>query len=309
MDGVGLGEDDPEKNPFSTAHMPNLQTLLGGRRLLFDALEPGAARQDSTPGRLVAQSATLLSLDACLGVAGLPQSATGQATLLTGRNVPAILGYHYGPKPNQAIAEILREDNLFHRFGKLGHAATLLNAYPPSYFASVASGRRLFSAIPLAVTSAALPLRTAQDLQAGQAISADLTGRGWREQLHLTETPLISAYQAGEGMARLALEQDFAFFEFWLSDYAGHNQNMPAALALLETLDQALAGLLAAWEQEHGLILITSDHGNLEDLSTRRHTTNPVPALIIGRAELRAQFIQHLFDISGIVPAILQFYQ
>ncbi len=62
---------------------------------------------------LETERATLLSLDASLGVAGLPQSATGQAALVTGKNVSQMIGEHYGPKPNKAVAEIVRLDNLF----------------------------------------------------------------------------------------------------------------------------------------------------------------------------------------------------
>jgi len=29
-------------------------------------------------------------------------------------------------------------------------------------------------------------------------------------------------------------------------------------------------------------VLLTSDHGNLEDATTRRHTTNPVPLIVWG---------------------------
>ena len=57
---------------------------------------------------------------------------------------------------------------------------------------------------------------------------------------------------------------------------------METAVALLQSVDEMLGGLLAAWDDEKGLILLTSDHGNMEDLSTRRHTMNPVPALIVG---------------------------
>ena len=130
------------------------------------------------------QRATLLPLDACLGVPGTPQSATGQATLLIGRNVPAEIGYHYGPKPNPAVAAYLRSSNgahggnLFQSLRDAGKQSALLNAYPEGYFATIASGRRLYSAIPLAVVSAGVALKTADDLNAGRALSADFTGRG-----------------------------------------------------------------------------------------------------------------------------------
>lgn len=78
---------------------------------------------------------------------------------------------------------------------------------------------------------------------------------------------------------------------------------------LLRTFDQVLGGLLSAWDDEKGLILITSDHGNLEDLSVRNHTRNPVPAIVVGSPKLRETFIQHLSDLTDVYPAILKFFQ
>ena len=168
----------------------------------------------------------------------------------------------------------------------------MLNAYPETYFSAIESGRRLYSAIPLAVVSAGIALRTADDLRAGRALSADFTGHGWRERLNLTDTPLLTPTVAGTRLAELASGYDLTFFEYWLSDYAGHGQDMAAALTLLATFDEVLGGLLAAWDDEAGLILITSDHGNLEDLGIRGHTTNPVPSLMIGAPGLRHRFTE-----------------
>ena len=103
----------------------------------------------------------------------------------------------------------------------------------------------------------------------------------------------------------VAGKYDFSMFEFWLSDYAGHSQNMEQACTLLETFDQVIEGLLSNWDFNSGIILITSDHGNLEDLSTRRHTRNPVPALIIGETKLRNHFSKNLSDLSHVAPSIL----
>ena len=88
LDGIGLGENNAEINPFARANMPYLESLLGGRKLL----------KESAP--VDSESAALFSVDPRLGVSGAPQSATGQAVLLTGINIPAEIGYHYGPKPN-----------------------------------------------------------------------------------------------------------------------------------------------------------------------------------------------------------------
>lgn len=295
LDGIGLGADDPLTNPFAGARMPHLQALLGGGKMVSWGARPGG-EPDYQPQ--INTRATLLALDACLGVEGLPQSATGQATLLTGQNVPAALGYHYGPKPNPAVAEFLRNGNLFNTLHKGGLRAALLSAYPPRYFEAIQSGRRLFSAIPLAATSAGLALKTQEDLLAGRALAADFTAQGWREHLGLADIPVLAPFQAGERLARLAREHDFSLFEYWLSDYAGHAQQMEPAVELLEQFDQVMGGLAGAWDDEAGLILLTSDHGNLEDLSTRRHTSNPVPGLLLGSLKNRQRFVSSLEEAA-----------
>lgn len=293
LDGVGLGSDNLRINPFARAKMPLLRSLLGGKPLVTGTAPFHGA------------ISTLLALDACLGVPGLPQSATGQATLLSGQNIPQIIGYHYGPKPDSEIAAFLNNGNLFSSLKSMGLRAALLNAYPAQYFEAIASGRRIYSAIPLALTNAGMQLKTDLDLNAGRALAADFTAQGWRDHLGLMDTPVLEAHQAGEKLANLSSQYDFSLFEYWLSDYAGHRQDMNQAISLLEQFDQVLSGLINAWDGTIDLILITSDHGNMEDLSTRRHTLNPVPALLIGPPDIRNRFAENLVSIVGIAPAIL----
>ena len=296
MDGVGLNGDDPDINPLAGAKMPNLEALLDGHKMI-SGVPP-----------LETERATLLSLDPNLGVEGMPQSATGQAALLTGKNVPAIIGKHYGPKPNPPIQEVIKEGTVFSKLISKGYTTALLNAYPEGYFKRIESGLRMYSAIPLAVTSAGIQLKTTQDLYALKALAADFTGEGWRTHLGFTDSPVLSGFEAGGHMARLAASYDFAFFEYWPSDYAGHRQDNVLAVKLMEDFDLVLGGLLEAWNDEEGLVLITSDHGNMEDLSTRRHTHNPVPALVIGKKDLRDQFTKGLKTLADITPAIMGFY-
>jgi hypothetical protein len=300
MDGVGLGANEPEANPFAWVSLPNLENLLDQQKLISKTVNHGPLHTTRT---------SLAGLDACLGVNGLPQSATGQAVLLTGKNVPAEIGYHYGPKPNPEIAAYLKNGNLFSSLIKHGYQPAFLNAYPPPYFRSIQTGRRLYSAIPQAAVNAGLSLRTDLDLKMGHAVAADFTAEGWHSHLNLPETPRLSPVEAGERLAHLGLTYDFSLFEFWLSDYVGHHQDMEAAVTLLQTFDQVLGGLIGAWKDEDGLILITSDHGNLEDLSTRRHTANPVPAMLIGAEKERQAFMSNLDNLTGITPKISEFFE
>ncbi len=292
LDGVGLGEPDPENNPFVTAEIPTLLRLLGGQRPLADTPRTETAR------------ALFVPTDASLRVDGPPQSATGQAAILTGLNVPQLVGGHWGPKPNEAIAQIIQRESLFVKLKARGLNAALLNAYPQRYFDAINSGRRNYSAIPLAVTAAGLPLFTTDDLRAGRALSADFTGEGWRTELKIPDAPVYSLREAGRKLAELAAQWRFSFFEHWPTDLVGHRGALADARRVVERFDAVLGGLLDAWDDEAGLVVITSDHGNLEDLSHTHHTLNLVPTCVVGAA--RRAFADGLSDLTHFVPAILR---
>jgi len=293
LDGVGLGPPDPDHNPFVSAEIPNLRRLLNGHRPIAGL------------GPIESDRAVFIPTDARLGVEGLPQSATGQGAIVTGLNVPRLVGEHWGPLPNPPVADLIRRESLFLKLKAQGLDAALLNAYPQRYFDAIRSGHRLLSAIPLALTAADLPQMTAADLHAGRALSADLTGEGWRTQLGVPDAPVYSLPEAGQRLAELSSARAFSFFEYWLSDYAGHRGSLAQARLMLEGLDAMLGGLLDAWDDQAGLIVITSDHGNVEDLSHRHHTLNAVPTLVIGAA--RTEFAQGLSDLTHFAPAILNY--
>jgi 2,3-bisphosphoglycerate-independent phosphoglycerate mutase len=294
LDGVGLGPADPAVNPLHRAGMENLRRLLGGAAL--DAELP------PFDGGL----ASFRALDATLGVAGPPESATGQAALLTGVNVAGEIGGHYGPKPDGRIRAILERDNLPLRLTRAGRTARLLNAYPQAYFDAVRSGRRLHGTIPFAFAAAGIPLGTEADLDAGEALSADFTGRGWRTRMRRAQTPLLSPEAAGRRMVELALRFDFTMFDHWPTDYAGHYGEMRGAVRLLEILDRVLGAVAQAAEPAGLTVLITSDHGNLEDLPAKGHTLNKVPALILGPADARKRIADALHDLTDVYPAIIR---
>jgi hypothetical protein len=296
LDGVGLGRADPSINPFAAANLPHITGWLEGRRLDLE-LEPfDGAHVSFRP------------VDATLGVEGVPESATGQAALLTGVNISKLIGTHFGPKPDERIRTIMRSNNLPGRLAASGFHSRLLNAYPESYFDAIRSGRRLHSAIPLAFDQARIPLATEQDLIRGDAISADFTGRGWRTRLRYTDTPVLTPHQAGKRMADLALRNDFTVLDHWPTDYAGHFGEMRGAVRLLETLDCVLGGVAGAMAGTDLCVVITSDHGNIEDLSVRGHTRNPVPALVLGPPDIRKTIADRMTDLTGFAAAMTELF-
>ncbi len=305
FDGIGLGDEDPERNPFAAAQAPTLSQLAGGQRWVR-----GSERRDS--GR-----ALFAPTDACMGVEGKPQSATGQAAILTGLNVPRLIGRHYGPKPIPEIAEIVMRESVISRLAACGRSAGLLNAYPSQHLASLRSGKRLLSASQLALHVAGVELRDGHALLEGRALSADFTGQMWWSHAALRDSasqewrarsgdeapPVMTPYDAGHKLAALAEEKDFTFFDCWLTDYVGHRGSLTDAVQTVELMDGVLAGLLAAWDDSAGLVVITSDHGNLEDMAERGHTRNLVPTVIFGEA--RHAFASGLTDLTGFAPALL----
>ena len=295
LDGVGLGSDDPAVNPLAAAEIPVLIELLDGARPL------------QSVGRVSGSQASLVPTDATLGMAGKPQSASGQAALVTGLNVPQMIGGHYGPRPNKQIRAILEGTTLFSQAMAGGASVAFANAYPQGYFDAVQRGKRLHGAIPHAVQAAGIRLRTADDLRARQALSVDLTNAGWRNGLGYANIPLWTAQEAGGLLGDLAVGHDLTFFDNWATDMVGHHNDMAEALHLLADLDQFLAGLLATVDLDETLIIITSDHGNLEDTSVRGHTLNPVATVVIGAGQQAvAEQISSLTDITPALLAILK---
>lgn len=295
MDGVGLGSSDPEVNPFVTADMPNMRRFLGEKWYL------------QGNGQIITEQATLVPTDPNLNMPRTPQSATGQATILTGRNVPQLIGEHYGPKPNQAVREVLAAGTLFSEVVQSGGKAALISPYPQGYFDAIDSGKRVYSSVPQAAVYAGLPLMTAVDLRDGRAVSPGFTGQGWHDYLGYKDIPLLTLAEAGQQIARIARDYQFTFFEHWPSDRVGHRGTLADAARHLEMIDGALGGLIEAWDVEHGLLIITSDHGNIEEKDQRQHTRNPVPTILVGQnhAELARQ-ISDLTDIAKIVRQVLQ---
>ncbi len=294
LDGVGLGSDDPAINPLARAALPTLRGLIGGRPLT------------GSTGRYSNGLAHLLPTDAQLGIPGRPQSATGQAAILTGVNAPARLGEHYGPKPNQRVRDILDEASLFARLNRQGLPSYFCNAYPQRYFDAVQRGKRLLSAVPYAATVGGQALLTADEMRAGTALSANFTGEGWRTELGYTDTPLYTPEEAGAQFWQIAQPYRFVFFEHWLTDLLGHRQDLPGAVENLQRIDGFVAGLLAAADWQQTLLIISSDHGNIEDCSLRTHTENPALTLLYGaQSGPYADRIHRLDDFAGVVEDFL----
>ena len=294
LDGVGIGNADPKNNPFFAARYETLHAILGG------------AMPSRKNGFIETKHAICIPLNATLGVEGLPQSGTGQATLYTGINCAKLIGKHFGPHLYSTLKPIVATQNIFSKIQGLdsGFSCALANAFPKKFFDYISGEKPRAIAGVFAAMSAGIELRSIRHLQEGSAISTDITAARWRQIGH-PEATSISAYEAGKRLARLSRQHHFTLFEIFFTDKAGHERSMENAVAMLHDIDELLAGTIDHCGDTH--IIVTSDHGNIEDLSTKSHTRNRVPGIIIG--EKKRIVAQQLCSVEDLTPVILNTLQ
>ena len=293
VDGIGLGEDNPKINPFSSANLPTLTALTAGQ-----TWGNKSQRHDT-------ERSVFIPTDPRLGIEGRPQSGSSQAVILTGKNVPKMLGRHYGPLPNKPIRALLDETNFFKTVRECGEVAGLVSAYPPQRLKGINSGKRLPSSIQYSAIASGQSLFSTEEVVAGTALTPEYTGYPWREHLKIDDIPLYDAFQAGQKLVEISRNYTFAFHSNWMTDYVGHRGTLEEATSLLETFDQVMAGVLSAWDDDEGLVIFTSDHGNMEDMSHGKHTDNDVPTLIIGNG--KEKFAENFTQLTDFVPRMTQY--
>jgi len=290
LDGVGIGLPDRERNPFLVARLPNLTDTLGGR--LPTLAEP----------TVDAGLSSAFPLDATLDTDGLPQSGTGQIALLTGQNSATIFGRHFGPWAPVQLRPLLAELNVFRRAQELGHTVTFANAYPEG-FGQGRRDRRL-AAAPFAARETGLMTRHAAELTRGNAVASEITNTGWRQHLGHTDVPEISPAMAGDNLARITEQADLTFFAHYSTDQAGHRGAMNGAVESLEKVDAFLGGVLNALAADT-TVVVASDHGNIEDVTTG-HTRNPVLGMILsGGPGLAGPPPKSILDIPDTLLGLL----
>jgi 2,3-bisphosphoglycerate-independent phosphoglycerate mutase len=289
-DGVGYGAADPGSNPFFSAQLPALKTLCGA--MLFSLRR----RRVSTPLALVSP------VNATLGVAGLPQSGTGQTALFTGVNAPKLVGKHFGPYPYSTLNPIIDSENIFKRIERLGAAAQFANGFPARYIDYLAAHPSKVPVVARAFASMNRGLHTHKDVMDGTALSADIIGSRWKELGH----PLIEEVtpeDAGRAFYELGSRFDFILFEYFLTDKAGHSQDHAAAANVLERVDRFIDGLMSQFDFRRDTLILISDHGNIEDLTTKSHTRNPVPLIAAGAG--REQLSRSVKRLTDLTPALV----
>jgi hypothetical protein len=285
VDGLGIGDREVDCNPCCQSDLRFFNHVLGD------------AFPKSLPYHGVAWQ-----LDACLDMAGLPQSATGQTALLTGQNAASALGRHLNGFPSPTLREIIARHSIFKTLTENGRRAAFLNAFRPPFFDyNPHDIIRFLSVTTVCNLYAGLPFFNLDDLRAGRSVYQDMTGE-WLKANGF-DVPLYTPEQAGAIIGRRSQDFHFSLFEYFQTDRAGHAQDMERARKELIKLDRFLDSVLQNVDLETTGVMVTSDHGNIENVCQKGHTRNPAMTLAFGRAVTPALF--QAKSILDVTPYIL----
>jgi len=281
IDGLGLGPSDSPCNPLAR-FSPSVLNCYS------DRLGP------------LPRDGICIPVDTGLSVDGIPQSATGQATLFTGVNAAQLLGRHLCGFPNQELRNLLAQESFVQRLRKRNYSVHFANTYTPAFFEN---RPRWVSVTTSVCESAGLRLNVLSDLLAERSLYMDFTNRLLISGGHIV--PAWTPEKAGHVLVEQAKLHDVCFYEYFLSDVAGHRGTPEENETVVRELDQFLSHVVARLDLEDTSLIITSDHGNIEDSCVPGHTANPVPGLFWGpvRANLDGRSRLDLTEIAPLIEA------
>ncbi|MBU1027118.1 MAG: 2,3-bisphosphoglycerate-independent phosphoglycerate mutase [Candidatus Margulisbacteria bacterium] len=119
--------------------------------------------------------------------------------------------------------------------------------------------------------------------------------------------PEMTAYLETDFALKAIEEGNYSLIvhNFQNGDMVGHTGNLKAATEAIGHLSKCLEKLVPAWINKGGIFIVTSDHGNADEMSLKKgdksvvstqHSLNPVPFWILGK-DLKVKK-------KGIVPDI-----
>lgn len=281
IDGLGIGQPG-DNNPLST--IQNIEPLSAYHGNLKETLFGGI----------------IVPTDPRLGVEGRPQSASGQTTILTGINAPKILGHHKQGFPNERLREVIKEHSIFRKLDELGVGPNVfVNAYTPRFFSETL---RWKSATTCAVEASTLQFRKLPDLLGRKALFHDFTNESLAARGF--DVLQFSPSEAADILAKFPNDYRFTLYEHFITDKIGHDMDHERAGQHLPLLAEFIRETLKRIDLGNTTFILTSDHGNIEDLSVRNHTLNDVPTIVWGRN--REQVAERIKSLTDITPAILK---
>ncbi len=125
--------------------------------------------------------------------------------------------------------------------------------------------------------------------------------------------PEMSAYELTDKLVSEIRNQKYKLIicNFANTDMVGHTGNLEAAIKAVEAVDKCLGKIYLVTKETETEVLITSDHGNVEQMLNSKtqknhtaHTTNPVPLIYIGTKK-NSLLGPHIGTLADLAPTLL----
>jgi len=292
LDGVGIGNEDYQSNPFFKFGFKTFTELFGAVPTLANPI-------------IKNNNSFIFPSDARLGVDGFPQSGTGQTSIFCGFNAAQFVGKHFGPYPYSTLIPEIEKENIFTSVINYGGKAFFANAYPKVFFDYLKSGKTRLSVTSLSSKLSGLKFNTPVDVWHGKALTAEITNERWNIKLGY-KLKIIKPETAARRLLRISSNNSFTLYEYFMTDHLGHGRYDGDAQKLLAVLDRFLYTVISELDKDSTL-LICSDHGNVEDISIKTHTLNP--ALTISSGKYAENLFNDIKDLTQIKQAVMKLYK
>ena len=125
------------------------------------------------------------------------------------------------------------------------------------------------------------------------------------------QKPEMSAYEVTDKVVEAIQsgKYDCIILNYANPDMVGHTGNLEAAIQAIETIDKCVGRVVEAVNAQNGVLLITADHGNAEQMIDYKtgephtaHTTNPVPLILVGMENAKLK----QGKLADLAPTMLQ---
>ena len=142
------------------------------------------------------------------------------------------------------------------------------------------------------------------------------------EDQYVVPSPDVKSYDATPEMSSRALtdavlknlkekKYDFTLLNFAAPDMVGHTGNLAAGIKCCQAIDKYLGKIIGAYLKVGGTVLITADHGNIEEMLNLKtgeinteHTSHPVPFILVNNY-LKKTVLRSGGILADVAPTIL----
>lgn len=133
------------------------------------------------------------------------------------------------------------------------------------------------------------------------------------------QVPQMATREVAETVVKGLDHYDLIVSNFAAPDMVGHTGNLRAAIVACEAVDSGLRLIYEALNKQNGLLIVTADHGNVEQMVNPKtgepdteHTNNPVPVYFIGpvvkgwhlRSGALSDIAPTILALMGLAPSV-----